>query len=55
MIRSGRGKRNDHYRYIEDLGSRSPVVKTDFLIVGTGMPVCFTTSQYGKVIVATKI
>ena len=44
-------------RYIEDLGSHTPVVKTDFLIVGTGIAGLFTAlkaSQYGEVIVATK-
>ena len=44
-------------RYIEDLGKDTPVLKTDFLIVGTGIAGLFTAlkaSQHGRVIVATK-
>ncbi len=44
-------------RYLEDLGDDTPVIKTDFLIVGTGIAGLFTAlkaSQHGQVIVTTK-
>lgn len=44
-------------RYIEALGDDTPVIMTDFLIVGTGIAGLFTAlkaSLHGRVIVATK-
>jgi len=44
-------------RYIEALGDDTPVIKTDFLIVGTGIAGLFTAlkaSQHGQVVLATK-